>query len=125
MSIKVIGLHHANVHLQNPEQTRDFYGRILGMEPDPKPEFQADRPNFWWQTGNGCQIHTPSSGGGAGAGTHDALMVEDIEEVKRTFDAEGITYREGKASGRALQVFAQDPAGNQVEFFQPPVWVND
>ena len=123
MSIKVIGLHHANVHLQTPEQTRDFYGRVLGMDADDKPEFPSDRPNFWWQTGNGCQIHTPSHGGGSGS--HFALMVEDIEEVKRVFDAEGITYREGKAAGRALQVFAHDPAGNQVEFFQPPVWVND
>ena len=117
MSIKVIGLHHANVHLQTPEQTQDFYGRILGMSADPKPVFE--RPNFWWQTGNGCQIHTPSAGG---SGNHFALMVEDIEEVKRVFEAEGITYREGKAAGRALQVFAHDPAGNQVEFFQPPVW---
>jgi hypothetical protein len=52
-------------------------------------------------------------------------MVEDIQETKRTFEAEGISYRESKAPGRALQIFVQDPAGNQLEFFQPPVWVND
>ena len=46
-------------------------------------------------------------------------------DFKRCFDAEGVKYRESKAPGRALQVFAQDPAGNQLEFFQPPVWVND
>ena len=123
MSIKVIGLHHANVHLAAPEQSQDFYGRLLGMDADPAPTFSPERPNFWWQTGNGCQIHTPSHS--AGAGTHFALMVEDIEEVKRTFDAEGIAYRENKAPGRARQIFASDPAGNQLEFFQPPVWVAD
>jgi glyoxylase I family protein len=123
MSIKVIGLHHANVHLHDPEQSQDFYGRVLGMDADPKPEFSPERPNFWWQVGaSGCQIHTPSSGG---SGSHFALMVEDIQETKRTFEAEGISYRESKAPGRALQIFVQDPAGNQLEFFQPPVWVND
>src|SRR4051794_24968808 len=115
MSIKVIGLHHANVHLQNPEQARDFYGRVLGMEADPKPVFE--RPNFWWQVGDsGCQIHTPSAGGN---GTHFALMVEDIQEAKRTLEAEGIAFRESKAAGRAMQLFIQDPAGNQIELFQP------
>jgi glyoxylase I family protein len=122
MSIKVLGLHHANVHLTSPEQTKDFYGRILGMEADPTPEFPADRPNFWWQAGN-CQIHTPSHG--FGSGNHFALMVEDIEEVRRVFKREGIEFREAKAPRRALQVFVQDPAGNQIELFQPPVWVND
>ncbi|HLY67175.1 MAG TPA: glyoxalase superfamily protein [Chloroflexota bacterium] len=121
MGIKVIGLHHTNVHLETPEQSRDFYGRILGMEADSKPEFSTERPNFWWQVGrSGAQIHTPSHGGGGGS--HFALMVEDIDETKRTLDAEGIAYREQKAAGRALQIFIQDPAGNQIELFQPPVW---
>lgn len=119
MSINVIGLHHANVNLPSADEARDFYGRILGMQADPTPEFPVDRPNFWWQAGE-CQIHTPSHG--QGSGMHFALLVEDIEEVKRTLAAEGIPFREQKAAGRALQVFVQDPAGNQIELFQPPVW---
>jgi glyoxylase I family protein len=123
MAIKVIGLQHVNVHLDNPEQNRDFYGRVLGLQSDPKFPFDPERPNYWWQVGD-CQIHTPCGGSG-GTGSHFALMVEDIEEAKRTFEAEGIPYREQKAPGRALQIFIKDPAGNQIEFFQPPVWVND
>ena len=49
-------------------------------------------------------------------------MVEDIEETCRVFKAEGIDYREQKNSGRAKQIFVRDPAGNTLEFFQPPVW---
>jgi catechol 2,3-dioxygenase-like lactoylglutathione lyase family enzyme len=119
MGIKVLGLHHANVHLGSAAEAADFYGRILGMTADPTPEFPPDRPNFWWQAGQ-CQIHTPSHG--RGSGSHFALLVEDIEETKRTLEAEGIPYREQKAPGRALQVFVTDPAGNQIELFQPPVW---
>lgn len=125
MAIKIIGLHHANVHMQNPEQARDFYGRVLGLESDPAMPFDPERPNFWWNLGQqGTQIHSPSFGAeGQGANAnHFALLVEDIEEARRTFESEGLPYRENKQPGRALQLFVQDPAGNTLEFFQPPVW---
>jgi catechol 2,3-dioxygenase-like lactoylglutathione lyase family enzyme len=121
MAIKVIGIQHVNVRLNNPEENREFYGRILGLSADPKLPFRPESPNYWWQVGD-AQIHTPSSGNG-GTGHHFALMVEDIEEAKRVFEAEGVRIlRENKAPGRARQLFVEDPAGNQIEFFQPPVW---
>lgn len=128
MAIKILGLHHANVHLQNAEQARDFYGRILGLESDPKLKFNPERPNYWWNLGQqGTQIHSPAfSADGQGANAnHFALLVEDLEETKRTFTAEGIAYREQSQPGRATQIFVQDPAGNTLEFFQPPVWPNE
>jgi len=128
MAIKVLGLHHANVHLPRHEQALDFYGRILGLERDPKQQFDPQRPNYWWNLGQqGTQIHSPAfAGDGQGANAnHFALLVEDIAETKRTFDAEGIAYSEQKQPGRALQIFVHDPAGNTLEFFQPPVWTND
>ncbi|MBV9121229.1 MAG: VOC family protein [Chloroflexi bacterium] len=125
MAIKILGLHHANVHMQRHEQALDFYGRILGLERDPALPFNPDRPNYWWHLGDqGTQIHSPAfSGNGQGPNAnHFALMVEDIEEAKRVFTEEGIQFREQQAPGRALQIFVQDPAGNTLEFFQPPVW---
>ncbi|MDE3074032.1 MAG: hypothetical protein KGJ86_01265 [Chloroflexota bacterium] len=49
-----------------------------------------------------------------------ALMVEDIEEAKRTFQAEGIQYAEQQIPGRGPQLFITDPAGNMLEFMEPP-----
>jgi len=128
MAIKILGLHHANVHMQHPDQARDFYGRILGLGRDPKQQYNDQMPNFWWQLGDqGTQIHSPCyAGDGQGPNAnHFALMVEDIEETCRTFKAEGISYREQKNPGRAKQIFVQDPNGNTLEFFQPPVWTAD
>jgi catechol 2,3-dioxygenase-like lactoylglutathione lyase family enzyme len=128
MAIKIIGLHHANVHLQSSQQALDFYGRILGLNRDPKQQFDPERPNFWWNLGEqGTQIHSPAfAGDGQGANAnHFALMVEDIEDTIRTFEAEGIRFREQHLPGRAKQIFVEDPAGNTLEFFQPPVWTKD
>ncbi|HUZ78991.1 MAG TPA: VOC family protein [Chloroflexota bacterium] len=127
MSIKVLKLHHANMRLQTPDQARDFYGRVLGLAPDPTFAFDPTRPNFWWNIAEtGTQFHTPCAANPDGSPSsemgiqHVALMVEDILEAKRTFDHEGIAYREAQIPGRGLQVFIHDPAGNMLEFFEQP-----
>ncbi|MDE3074033.1 MAG: hypothetical protein KGJ86_01270 [Chloroflexota bacterium] len=45
MPIKVLGIHHANLRLQAPEQAMDFYGRVLGLERDPSLVYDPERPN--------------------------------------------------------------------------------
>ena len=123
MAIKVVGLHHANVRLQSQEQARDFYGRILGLERDPSMPWSEERRLIWWNVGGG-QLHTPigqrvnATPSGRPIGSHFALAVADVQEAKRTLEAEGIHYDEQTLPGRGLQLFVNDPAGNLVELFQ-------
>ena len=124
MGIKVTGLQHMNVRLQTQEQAQDFYGRILGLERDPRMQWTEERRLIWWNLGHGGQIHTPigervnTTPSGRKIGPHLALAVADAEEAKRTLDAEGIHYDEQRVPGRGLQLFVEDPAGNLVELFQ-------
>jgi catechol 2,3-dioxygenase-like lactoylglutathione lyase family enzyme len=117
MTIKVVGLHHANIRLQRPDQAESFYGRILGLERDPALEFDPASPSFWWNLGtSGIQFHTPC---GRDPGiNHLALLVEDILEAKRTLDAAGITYIESVNDARGIQLRTMDPAGNQIDLLE-------
>ena len=124
MPIRVKKLHHANVRLQTVEQAEDFYGRVLGLERDPSMPWSEERRIMWWNVGEGEQLHTPigervnTTPSGRQIGGHFALGVEDVQEAKRTLDAEGIPYDEQTLPGRGLQLFLNDPAGNLVELFQ-------
>ena len=123
MGIKVVGLHHANIRLASQEQAQDFYGRILGLERDPRMPWSDERRLIWWNVGSG-QLHTPigervnATPSGRPIGSHFALAVADVQEAKRTLEAEGIHYDEQTLPGRGLQLFVSDPAGNLVELFQ-------
>ena len=124
MAIKIVGLQHANIRLQTQEQAQDFYGRILGLERDPGMPWSEERRLIWWNLGKNGQLHTPigervnSTPSGRPIGSHFALAVADVQEAKRTLDAEGIQYDEQTLPGRGLQLFVNDPAGNLVELFQ-------
>jgi catechol 2,3-dioxygenase-like lactoylglutathione lyase family enzyme len=124
VGIKVTGLQHANIRLQTQAQAQDFYGRILGLERDPGMPWDEDRRLIWWNVGNGGQLHTPigervnTTPSGRQIGGHFALAVADVQEAKRTLEAEGIAYDEQTLPERGLQLFVNDPAGNLVELFQ-------
>lgn len=125
MAIKVVGIHQATVRLQSPEQSFDFYGRILGLTQDPTMPFTPERGLIWWNIdGQPSQLHTPigakvnNTPSGMPIGEHFALAVEDIEETKRTLQAEGVAFDEQVLPGRGLQLFVHDPAGNLVELEQ-------
>jgi catechol 2,3-dioxygenase-like lactoylglutathione lyase family enzyme len=124
MGIKVKTLHHTNIRVQTVDQAREFYGRVLGLEADPSMPWSDERRLIWWNVGTGNQIHMPvgervnTTPSGRPIGPHFALGVEDIEEAKRTLDAEGIDYDQQVLPGRGLQLFVNDPAGNLVELFQ-------
>jgi catechol 2,3-dioxygenase-like lactoylglutathione lyase family enzyme len=125
MPIKVLELQHLNVRLQTPEQARDFYGRLLGLEQDPRMPYSEERALMWWNVGQDRQIHTPigprinQTPSGRPIVRHFALRVEDIEDAKRVLAQEGIPFDEQVLPGRtARQIFVNDPAGNLVELFQ-------
>ena len=121
--IKIKKAHHSSFAVVDLEKSKDFYGRVLGLE-------SIDRPNFkfhgaWYAIGP-YQIHlmpadqndaNPPPDAPKGRATHLALEVEDVEPVKQRLAEAGIAFREGEIILTNMrQVFCRDPDGYGVEF---------
>ncbi len=123
--IKIKKAHHSSYAVADLEKSKDFYGRVLGLESIDRPNFKF--PGAWYAIGP-YQIHlmaaddddaTVNSGPDApqGRATHMAIEVEDVEPVKQRLSEEGIAFREGEIILTNMrQVFCRDPDGYGVEF---------
>ena len=121
--IKIKKAHHSSYAVADLEKSKDFYGRVLGLESIDRPDFKF--PGAWYAIGP-YQIHliaadkdAPDSGTDAPKGrtTHMALEVEDVEPVKQRLSEVGIAFREGEIILTNMrQVFCRDPDGYGVEF---------
>ncbi len=77
------------------ERARDFYGRVLGLELLPRPDF--DFPGACYP-----------------------LAVEDADEVHRHLTGTGYPFRDVVQGPTGMrQMFVCDPDGNMVEFLGP------
>ncbi len=135
MAIKVLGIHHHAVRINDNEQplsaVHDFYTNVLGMSADAgRPDIPAV-PGWWINVGEGQQIHlmggdfpSPFAKGPGKDPTavHVALAVEDIAEAKAEFERLGVPYwtLSGVAGPETEQVFVEDPCGNMIELQQRP-----
>ena len=136
MPIKVLELHHHGIRIgpsdEAVQQAQHFYGGVLGLETDQGRPTIPGIPGFWMYVGNEqntTQIHLMGAEGRspmARSDTEDptiphvALAVEDIQEAKRTLDAEGVWYWQiqGLVGKDSDQVFVRDPFGNVIELHQ-------
>ena len=121
--IKIERAHHSSFAVANLGKSKDFYGRVLGLESLDRPNFNF--PGAWYAIGT-YQIHLiaakkdrANSGISTleGRATHIALKVKDIEPVKQCLLKEGIPFRESEVIlAHMRQVFCQDPDGYSIEF---------
>jgi catechol 2,3-dioxygenase-like lactoylglutathione lyase family enzyme len=125
MGIKVVGLHHANVRLPaaNEQQTREFYGELLGLVAD--PDFKGSGTTIHWQVADtGAEVHTKFSEAktylknGDVLPNHFALQVDDLEAAKAHLMAKGVHFEEAEIPGARHEIFIKDPSGNIVELQQ-------
>jgi len=120
--LNVLRVHHANVRLPaaSEQQTRDFYGRILGLTPD--PNFHVPTV-FHWLAGEGTEVHmrygpTPTMlKSGEVLPHHFALLVENLEDAKRWLTDQGVEYWEADVPDATHEIFIKDPAGNVIELY--------
>ena len=123
--ISIKKAHHTSFEVADLEKSKDFYGRILELEPLARPNFRF--PGAWFGIGP-YQIHliaakNPPAKAQATSGTppsqasHLALEVENLDPIKERLTKEGIPFREGEVVLTHMrQIFAWDPDGNAVEF---------
>ena len=118
-----LGLHHVSLLIADLERALAFYRDALGM---PVSEARPDLgyPGAWLETGH-QQIHLlqlsnpdpvigrPEHGG---RDRHVALLIRDLDVLRRSLEANGVAYTLSKSGRRAL--FCRDPDGNALEFVE-------
>ncbi|WP_022949579.1 VOC family protein [Methylohalobius crimeensis] len=116
-------LHHASILVSDTQKSLEFYCGVLGMTQTERPDLPF--PGAWLQIAEHQQIHllelpSPDSTSGrpehGGRDRHFALIVPDLEAIRRRLDDAGIFYSMSKSGRRAL--FCRDPDANAVEFIE-------
>lgn len=120
-------LDHVVLTVRDIERSRDFYGRVLGME----VREQENRPlalHFGSQKLHlhqaGKEFSPKAAAPTPGAGDLCFLSATPIADIAATLEAEGIAIevgpveREG-ATGPIASIYVRDPDGNLIEISNP------
>lgn len=126
-------LEHYTIRCVNMEQSRDFYRDVVKLKEGPRPPL--DFPGYWMYCGDVPVVHlvplrdpnamrgqvncpNPANGEprGTGAVDHIAFRAEDIESMKRHFNALKAKFEVRVIGGGDLtQIFVDDPNGITLE----------
>jgi len=123
MSDRILSIQHVSVIVADTARALRFYRDTLGLPVDgTRPDLGY--PGAWLGVG-GQQIHLlelpnpdpvenrPAHGG---RDRHCALLIRDLDGLRRHLDADGIAYTLSKSGRRAL--FCRDPDNNALEFVE-------
>ncbi|QOY34924.1 VOC family protein [Anaerobacillus isosaccharinicus] len=100
------------------EKAREFFQGILCLTEIEKPEELKKRGGVWFQFAN-SQIHigieepfTPAKK------AHPAFEIENIEELKRHLNVNGIDYIVDRNLPGVNRIYINDPFGNRIELLE-------
>lgn len=115
--MKVRGVHHVSVNVDDVEAAVTFYTTALGLS------LRPDRPDFgfagaWLDVGT-QQLHLIETSVPADHGQHFALFVEDLDVAVAELRAGGSDVTDPVPVGSSRQAFLHDPAGNRIELHEP------
>ena len=116
--MKLAGVHHVSLNVDDAEKTGRFYIDVLGLEELPRPNLGF--PGYWLRSGNQeihlIQVNDHRKPGGE----HFAFRVDDVDAVCRELAERGVKVSAPmQVPGAGRQAFFRDPAGNLVELNQP------
>lgn len=133
--MEVRGISHAALLVSDVEESRRFYGEVLGMEEVPRPSnFQF--PGAWFRQG-AAELHLIGEAEpgrvrqvnpgyrpeelAEGYGAHFAFEVEDMDEAQRLVRERGAeVVGEPRPRGDGIvQMYLSDPDGYMVELMGP------
>lgn len=98
------------------DETRAFYGDLLGMKELPVPSTIAHLHLIWFQISGDTELHVfLSEETNIPAGRHFCLIVDDIQSVREAIEQIGYeVWDVEKIIGRP-RFFCHDPSGNIIE----------
>ena len=126
-------IEHILVAADDIDATRDWYARVLGMQPGPHPDFGF--PVHWMYLGGVDVVHigpsakmagaiqkqylgrtSQGAGQGTGAIDHIAFRATGLRGMLDHLRKEKVPFTQRRASGQALfQLFFYDPNGIKIE----------
>jgi catechol 2,3-dioxygenase-like lactoylglutathione lyase family enzyme len=117
-AMKLAGVHHVSLNVDDAEKTGRFYIEVLGLEVLPRPDFPFK--GYWLRSG-AQEIHLIEvKDHRVPGGEHFAFGVEDIDATCRELEAHGVKVSKPMdIPGAGRQAFLRDPAGNLLELNQP------
>ncbi len=133
--MEIRGISHAALLVSDVEESRRFYGEVLGMEEIPRPS-NFHFPGAWFRRGS-AELHLigeaepgrvsqvnpgyRSEELAEGYGAHIAFEVEDMDEAQRLVRERGAdVIGEPRLRGDGItQMYLTDPDGYMVELTGP------
>ena len=126
-------IEHFLIAADDLDATRDWYTRVLGMQPGPHPDFGF--PVHWMYLGGVDVVHigpsakhageiqkqylgriSQATGAGTGAIDHIAFRAKGLRQMIQHLRTEGVPFNQRRANGQALfQLFFHDPNGIKIE----------
>jgi catechol 2,3-dioxygenase-like lactoylglutathione lyase family enzyme len=118
--MRVYGIDHVQLAIppQSEDLARMFYGEILGLNEQPKPEHLAQRGGVWFEQGD-LKLHLGVDLNFCPATkAHPGLLVEDLNELIRRCEAAGYKVVVGEGVKSYRQAYTIDPFGNRLELLE-------
>jgi len=124
---KPVDLGHAAFRIADVDKSREFYEKVIGLKPIPRPDFAFK--GMWYGIGSG-QLHlivSKKHDGPDPTGPHIAIEVDDLDATKESLKKMGVQFLDGdkmtmlgdlsEEDRRRLgrQIWVLDPDGNTVE----------
>ena len=118
-------IHHVNVTVPGSleQESKHFYGDVMGLQEVPKPEESRGRGGAWYQLGP-LQLHL-SIEDGLGekciSKRHVCYTVEDLNDAEQKFRAAGVEIiPDDIPTAGWTRFYVRDPGGNRLEIAQAP-----
>lgn len=118
-----VSIHHVNVTAPRAleDQTKHFYGVVLGLQELPKPESSRGRGGAWYQLGP-VQLHLSIEeprGENCISTRHICYAVSDLDEAAGRFRDAGVEIMpDDRPIPGVSRFYVSDPAGNRLEIAQ-------
>lgn len=98
---------------------RTFYRDALGLAETPKPAALAARGGCWFE-GGALRLHLGvESDFRPARKAHPALLVHNLEALRRRLSQAGFTPREDQPLDGYERLYVDDPFGNRLELMEP------
>jgi catechol 2,3-dioxygenase-like lactoylglutathione lyase family enzyme len=113
----IVGLDHVQIAIPGggEDAARRFYGDLLGLAEVAKPAPLAVRGGCWF-VGAGVAVHLGAEADFRPARkAHVALLVDDLDGLRRSLDAAGVTIRDDDPPIGVRRFYADDPFGSRLE----------
>lgn len=119
MSISVVSLEHVNVRVPPAleQETKVFYGSVLGLPEIPKPPELLGNGGAWFQLGP-VQLHLSRDANALNGGSkrHICFHVAKLEEAQQHLAAAGVEIiPDDQPIPGSPRFYVRDPGGNLIE----------